>query len=309
MATKILKVIDVSEFNGAIAWQNVAKACDGAIIRAGYRGYGSGKLVTDEKFKSNIKAASAAGIPIGVYFYTQAISEIEARDEARYTMELVKGYKLTLPIFIDSEDGKNGAGRADSGKLSRAKRTAILKAFCEEIQKKGYAAGVYASEWWLNNLLDISKLKNFYLWVAKYSTYEPNVAWDAWQYTSAGRIDGVTGGVDISDFKNISITKPTTKPTKKSADEIANEVIAGKWGNGQLRKEKLEAAGYDYNEIQSKVNEKLNKKTTKKFYTVKAGDTLTDIAKKYNTTVDKLVKLNNIKNANLIYAGQKLRVK
>lgn len=305
MATKILKVIDVSEFNGAIAWQNVAKACDGAIIRAGYRGYGSGTLVTDEKFKSNIKAAKAAGIPIGVYFYTQAISEIEARDEARYTMELVKGYKLTLPIFIDSEDGNNGAGRADSGKLSRAKRTAILKAFCEEIQKEGYAAGVYASEWWLNNLLDISKLKNFYLWVAKYSTYEPNVAWDAWQYTSAGRIDGVTGGVDISDFKNISITKPT----KKSADEIANEVIAGKWGNGQLRKEKLEAAGYDYNEIQSKVNEKLNKKTTKKYYTVKAGDTLTDIAKKYNTTVDKLVKLNNINNANLIYAGQKLRVK
>lgn len=309
MATKILKVIDVSEFNGAIAWQNVAKACDGAIIRAGYRGYGSGTLVTDEKFKSNIKAASAAGIPIGVYFYTQAISEIEARDEARYTMELVKGYKLTLPIFIDSEDGNKGAGRADSGKLSRAKRTAIIKAFCEEIQKGGYAAGVYAGEWWLNNLLDISKLKNFYLWVAKYSTYEPNVAWDAWQYTSAGRIDGVTGGVDISDFKNISITKPTTKPTKKSADEIANEVIAGKWGNGQLRKEKLEAAGYNYNEIQSKVNEKLNKKTTKKYYTVKAGDTLTDIAKKYNTTVDKLVKLNNIKNANLIYAGQKLRVK
>lgn len=304
-----MRVIDVSEFNGAISWHKVVNSCDGAIIRAGYRGYGSGTLVTDEKFKSNIKAASAAGIPIGVYFYTQAISEIEARDEARYTMELVKGYKLTLPIFIDSEDGNNGAGRADSGKLSRAKRTAILKAFCEEIQKESYAAGVYASEWWLNNLLDISKLKNFYLWVAKYSTYEPNVAWDAWQYTRAGRIDGVTGGVDISDFKNISITKPTTKPTKKSADEIANEVIAGKWGNGQLRKEKLEAAGYNYNEIQSKVNEKLNKKTTKKYYTVKAGDTLTDIAKKYTTTVDKLVKLNNIKNANLIYAGQKLRVK
>ena len=309
MATKILKVIDVSEFNGAIAWQNVAKACDGAIIRAGYRGYGSGTLVTDEKFKSNIKAASAAGLPIGVYFVTQAISEAEAREEARYTMELVKGYKLILPIFIDSEDANNGAGRADSGKLSRAKRTAILKAFCEEIQKEGYAAGIYASEWWLENLVDLSKLKSFYLWVAKYSTYEPTIAWDAWQYTSSGRVDGVIGNVDLSDFKDISITKPTTKPTKKSADEIANEVIAGKWGNGQLRKEKLEAAGYNYNEIQSKVNEKLNKKTTKKYYTVKAGDTLTDIAKKYNTTVDKLVKLNNIKNANLIYTGQKLRVK
>ena len=310
MATKILKVIDVSEFNGGINWAKVAKNCDGAIIRAGYRGYGSGTLVTDDNFKSNIKWASAAGVPIGIYFYTQAISEAEAREEARYTMELVKGYKLNLPIFIDSEDATtNARGRADSGKLTKDTRTTILKAFCEEIQKEGYAAGIYASEWWLNNLLNINKIKNFYLWVAKYSTYEPNVAWDAWQYTSAGNIDGITGNVDISEFKDISITKPTTNKPKKSVTEIADEVIAGKWGNGDERKAKLEAAGYDYNEIQNKVNEKLNKKTTKKYYTVKAGDTLTDIAKKYKTTVDKLVKLNKIENANLIYAGQKLRVK
>lgn len=309
MAIKILKVIDVSEFNGAIAWQNVAKACDGAIIRAGYRGYSRGTLAKDENFNANIKAASAAGIPIGVYFVTQAISEAEARLEARYTMALIKGYKLTLPIFIDSEDGGAGAGRADHGKLSREKRTAILKAFCEEIQSEGYAAGIYASEYWLKNLCDISKLKNFYLWVAKYSTKEPTIEWDAWQYTSVGRINGVIGNVDISDFKSISITKPTTKPTKKSAEEIADEVIAGKWGNGAARKAKLEAAGYNYNEIQTKVNEKLNNNSGKKYYTVKAGDTLSAIAKKYNTTVDKLVKLNNINNANKIYAGQKLRVK
>ena len=304
-----MRVIDVSEFNGAISWHKVVNSCDGAIIRAGYRGYGQGTLVTDKKFKANIAAASAAGVNIGVYFVTQAISEVEARLEARYTIGLIKGYKLTLPIFIDSEDANKGAGRADSGKLSRNKRTAILKAFCEEIQKEGYAAGIYASEYWLNNLCDISKLKNFYLWVAKYSTKEPTIEWDAWQYTSVGRINGVIGNVDISDFKSISITKPTTKPTKKSAEEIADEVIAGKWGNGADRKAKLEAAGYNYKEIQTKVNEKLNNNSGKKYYTVKAGDTLSAIAKKYNTTVDKLVKLNNIKNANKIYAGQKLRVK
>jgi len=304
-----MRVIDVSEFNGGIAWHNVANSCDGAIIRAGYRGYGQGTLVTDKKFKANIEAATKAGVNIGVYFVTQAISEVEARLEARYTIGLIKGYKLTLPIFIDSEDANKGAGRADSGKLSRNKRTAILKAFCEEIQKEGYAAGIYASEYWLNNLCDISKLKNFYLWVAKYSTKEPSIEWDAWQYTSVGRINGVTGNVDISDFKNISINKPTTKPTKKTKEEIADEVIAGKWGNGADRKAKLEAAGYNYKEIQTKVNEKLSNNSGKKYYTVKAGDTLSAIAKKYNTTVDKLVKLNNIKNANKIYAGQKLRVK
>lgn len=304
-----MRVIDVSEFNGAISWHKVVNSCDGAILRAGYRGYGQGTLVTDKKFKANIEAATKAGVNIGVYFVTQAISEVEARLEARYTIGLIKGYKLTLPIFIDSEDANNGGGRADSGKLSKAKRTAILKAYCEEIQKEGYAAGIYASEYWLKNLCDISKLKNFYLWVAKYSTKEPTIEWDAWQYTSVGRINGVIGNVDISDFKSISITKPTTKPTKKSAEEIADEVIAGKWGNGAARKAKLEAAGYNYNEVQTKVNEKLNNNSGKKYYTVKAGDTLSAIAKKYNTTVDKLVKLNNIKNANKIYAGQKLRVK
>lgn len=307
MATKKLTVIDVSEFNGNINWQETAKACDGAIIRAGYRGYGSGRLVTDVNFKRNIIDASAAGVPIGVYFFTQAISEAEAKEEARYTMELVKGYKLAFPIFIDSEDGAaNCAGRADGSKLSQSKRTEIVKAFCAEIQKEGYAAGVYASEWWIKNRLNIDKLKSYYLWVAKYSDYEPSVAWNAWQYSNQGRVDGVTGNVDVSDFKDITVAKPAKL---KSADIIADEVIAGKWGNGEDRKARLEAAGYNYNEIQNKVNEKLNKKTTKKYYTVKAGDTLTDIAKKYNTTVDKLVKLNNIKNANLIYVGQKLRVK
>lgn len=304
-----MKVIDVSQFNGSLSWAKVAKSCDGAIIRAGYRGYGRGTLVTDKNFKNNLAAAKAAGVPIGVYFVTQAITIAEAQAEARYTMELVKGYKLVYPIFIDSENGKNGAGRADSGKLSRAKRTAILKAFCEEIQKEGYAAGVYASQSWFNDDLNLAELKDFNIWVARYSSYAPNIYYNAWQYTSAGRVDGVTGNVDISDFKSISITKPTTKPTKKSAEEIADEVIAGKWGNGAARKAKHEAAGYNYNEIQTKVNEKLNKKTTKKYYTVKAGDTLSAIAKKYNTTVDKLVKLNNIKNANKIYVGQKLRVK
>ena len=309
MAIKILKVIDVSEFNGAIAWQNVAKACDGAIIRAGYRGYGSGTLVTDKKFKTNLEAAKAAGVPIGVYFVTQAISEAEARLEARYTMALIKGYKLTLPIFIDSEDANKGAGRADSGKLSRNKRTAILKAFCEEIQSEGYATGIYASEYWLKTLVDLDKIKKYYLWVAKYSTNKPSIAFNAWQYTSKGRIDGIIGNVDISDFYDISISTPSEKPIKKTDEEIADEVIAGKWGNGTKRKKALEAAGYNFYKIQDLVNAKLKKENNKTYYTVKSGDTLSSIAAKYDTTVDKLVKLNNINNANLIYAGQKLRVK
>ena len=258
-----MKIIDVSVFNGAIAWHKVANNCDGAIIRAGYRGYGNGVLVTDKNFKANIEAAKAAGVKLGVYFVTQAINEAEARAEARYIMELIKGYKLLLPIFIDSEDANHGAGRADNGKLSRNNRTNILKAFCYEVQKEGYAAGIYASEYWFKNLVNFEELKSFYLWVAKYSVKEPTIEWDAWQYTDKGRIDGIIGNVDVSDFESLisdAITSEINTIPRKTDEQIANEVIAGIWGNGQQRKEKLTAAGYDYNKIQDLVNKKLRKR-------------------------------------------------
>ena len=303
----MLKVIDISEFNGAIDFKKVSKEVNGVIIRAGYRGYSSGTLVVDKRYKANIAGAKAAGIPIGVYFVTQAITEAEARAEARFTMDLVKGYKLNMPMFIDSEDAGRGAGRADHGKLSRDKRTAILKAFCEECQREGYVTGIYASESWYKSYLNLSELANFFIWVAKYSANAPSIKYNAWQYTSVGRINGINSNVDISRYDNSDI-KPIPTP-KKSNEEIADEVIAGKWGNGDDRKNKLKAAGYDYNEIQKIVNNKLKPKTTKEYYTVKKGDNLTKIAKKYGTTVNKLKVLNGIKNANLIYAGQKIRIK
>lgn len=309
---KRLKVIDVSEFNGVINWKNVAKSCDGAIIRVGYRGYSAGTLKEDERARVNLKEASEAGVPLGAYFYTQAITEAEAREEAKFTINMIKGYKVVLPVFIDSEDATaDQHGRADNGKLSRTARTNILKAFCEEIQKEGYAAGVYSGEWWFNSLLNGSKLQSFYLWIAKYSSEEPQVGitWDAWQYASTAIIDGVAGYCDVSEFYNITFAEEKPKTKKKSNEKIAEEVIAGKWGNGQTRKERLEKAGYNYNEIQKLVNEKLQSKTTKKYYTIKAGDTLSSIAKKYNTTVDKLVKLNKITDPNVIYTGDKIRVK
>ena len=300
----MLKVIDISDHNCVIDFNKVKKEVDGVIIRVGRRGTETGALIIDKRAKSNLAGANAAGIPIGVYFFTEAISEAEAREEARYTMQLVKGYKLTLPIFIDSEDVGTSA-RANHNRIARDKRTAILSAFCDEVQKEGYAAGVYASEYWYKTYLNVNDL-NYFLWVAKYSAIEPSIAWNAWQYTDRGRVNGISGNVDISRY-NDTVVKPAT-PTK-SNEEIADEVIAGKWGNGSDRKAKLNAAGYDYNAIQAIVNAKLKPKDTTTYYTIKKGDTLTAIAKKYGTTVAKLKKLNNIPNANKIYAGQKLKIK
>lgn len=304
-----MKVIDVSQFNGSISWARVKPNIDGAIVRVGYRGYGAGTLVKDKSFNNNMDAATKAGVKLGVYFVTQAINEDEARDEAKYTLDLIKGYALDYPVFIDSENGNpNAAGRADHGKLSKSKRTSVIKAFCDEIKSAGYEAGVYASESWFKDDLYLEKLKDLYIWVAKYSSKEPSIEWNAWQYTSTGRVDGVTGNVDISDFKEIE----TLIGDIVSLNDIADEVIAGKWGNGEERKRNLEAAGYNYNDVQDLVNAKLAKKpqeVAKEYYTVKSGDTLSGIAKKYGTTISKIVSLNNIANPNKIYAGQKLRIK
>lgn len=312
-----MKVIDVSKYNGSINWTKAAKGCDGVIIRAGYRGYGTGELVTDERFKENIKGALKAGIKVGVYFVTQAITEAEGKAEALYSMELVKGYNLELPIFIDSENGDpKGNGRADAKKLNSSKRSKILKAFCNEIEKNGYKAGVYASQSWFENQLDFATVSKFYKWVAKYSDYKPTIPYNAWQFTDKGKIDGINGNVDVSIFEDAQTEKEKTRKRKKSVKQIVQEVLLGKWGNGEERKARLEAAGYDYKAIQKAINEQVGTKTEEKpkevikeYYTVVRGDTLGAIAKKYNTTVVKLVGLNKISDPNKIYIGQRLRVK
>lgn len=307
-----MKVIDVSQFNGSISWARVKPNIDGAIVRVGYRGYGAGTLVKDKSFNNNMDAATKAGVKLGVYFVTQAINEDEARDEAKYTLDLIKGYALDYPVFIDSENGNpNAAGRADHGKLSKSKRTSIIKAFCDEIKSAGYEAGVYASESWYNYDLDLEELKDLYIWVAKYSNKEPSIPWDAWQFTSKGVLVGVTGNVDISEFKEVGSDELIDNISGKSNEEIANEVINGEWGNGDTRKAKLEAAGYDYKTIQDLVNAKLKAKANSGavYHTVKAGDTVSGLAAKYGTTITKIVVLNNLKNPNKIYVGQKLRVK
>lgn len=249
-----MKVIDVSQYNGVINWKKVAKHCDGVIIRAGYRGYGSASLVKDQRLGYNLTNASLNRIPLGVYFVTQAITEKEAKEEAKYTVDIVKKYKLAYPIFIDSENANNGKGRADAGKLTKSKRTAILKAFCDEVKKLGYDGGIYASQSWFIDYTNLKELSKYFIWCAKYSSTAPSIKYDAWQYMSKGKIDGITGNVDVSNFYKKS---KKTEAKKKSNETIAREVIAGKWGNGEERKNKLKKAGYDYKTIQKLVNKLL----------------------------------------------------
>lgn len=189
--------IDVSKYNGAIDWDKVRNAgIQFAIIRAGYRGSSTGTLVEDPYFRQNMQGAIAAGLKVGVYFFTQAVNEVEAVEEASMVMNLCQDYKLTYPIFIDTE-GAGGDGRADN--LSVQERTAVCKAFCETIESANYTSGVYASRNWLNNRLYMGDLDKYVTWLAEYREKpEYGGTYQFWQYTSSGYVDGIEGRVDLN---------------------------------------------------------------------------------------------------------------
>ena len=192
--------IDVTKYQGNIDWGAVAASgINFAIIRVGYRGSSSGALVQDPYFKKNISGATKAGIKVGLYFFTQAVNEAEAVEEASMAMSLASGYKVTYPIFIDTESASGG--RANG--LSKSARTAVVKAFCQTVRNGGYKAGVYASKSWYANQLNASALNGYCIWVAQYNsscTYSGK--YDMWQYSSKGSVSGIKGNVDM----NISYT-------------------------------------------------------------------------------------------------------
>ena len=188
--------IDVSKFQGSIDW-NAVKA-DGitfAIIRCGYRGYGSGALVEDSTYRQNIQGAINAGLRVGVYFYSQAINEAEAVEEASMVLSLVSGYSLPLGVYYDTESV--GGGRANA--LSAAERTACAVAFCETIRSAGYSAGVYSYASWFYNALNFANISKYNIWIAQYRdtlsfSYKHNI----WQYTGSGSVKGISKPVDMN---------------------------------------------------------------------------------------------------------------
>lgn len=195
-------VIDVSTFQGTIDWDKVkASGIEYAMIRVGYRGYGSGKLVKDEQFERNIKEASRVGIKIGAYVFTQAINTQEAVEEASFIVKAVEGYNISLPLAIDVEYANGGNGRGD--KHTPSERTAIINAFAKTVADAGYTPMVYASKSWLTDYIDTPNITGICkIWVAQYNdtcTYKGH--FDMWQFTSKGSVSGIRGNVDVSAMK------------------------------------------------------------------------------------------------------------
>ena len=188
--------IDVSKWNGDIDWNAVKNSgVNYVIIRCGYRGSSTGALIEDPKFKANIKGATSSGLKVGVYFFSQATSEVEAVEEASMVLSLIKGYNISYPVFLDVEPS---GGRGDS--ISKEVRTSVINAFCQTISNSGYASGVYANKTWLESKFSTGNLSSSCkIWLAQYAA-QPTYGgkYNMWQYTSKGKVNGISGDVDMN---------------------------------------------------------------------------------------------------------------
>lgn len=263
------KGIDISVWNGANVDFNKLKS-DGiefVIIRAGY-----GRLISqkDKQFENNYNKAKSAGMPIGAYWYSYAKTPDDAKLEAQTCLEVIKGKQFEYPIYFDFEDPSQTG-------LTKDVKSDIVVTFCEALEDAGYYVGLYANLNWFNNYLDYDKVKSYTLWLAQWSskpTYKNPIG--MWQYTSDGTTSGTPGRTDMNiayqdfpaEIKSLGLNgylkeTPETPTYKPVTEEVVNEVIKGTYGNGNDRKKKLIAEGYNYDEVQDAVNKKLNAKTYK----------------------------------------------
>lgn len=305
--------IDVS------AWQkgfNLGKALEEgftyAILKAG--GADSKNPYKDSQFENFYKQAKAYGFKVGAYYFGCAFSTADAIKEANLFIQYLQGKDITH-VYYDVEGSMLNQGYQHL--------TEIIATFCQTMINNGYACGVYTSESHFNSRFNDNALVMFPHWVARYSSRPPKLnsiaLVEIWQYGGSinylrdPKIAGTTVDQDLINIEwadaPVLEMKPLELPKtdEKSVDQLANEVLAGIHGNGIKRRISL---GSRYAEVQKRVDEIVaSRKETEKAYVVVKGDTLSSIAKRYNTTVARLAEVNGIKNPNLIHVDQYLIIK
>lgn len=254
------KGIDVSAHQGNINWDAVkASGIDFAIIRISY-----GQNSVDSKAIRNIEECIRVGMPFGVYTYSYALNINNAINEANLVIKTLAPYKdkVKFPVIIDMEDA-DGYKRKHGMPLND-----VLVSICEKeclmFEEAGYYAAIYASKSWFDTKLNSSRLNRFDKWIAwwnKGASFDKNI-YGLWQYTSSGSVNGISGNVDMNeaykDYPSIinnNSNSSSNTPAKKSIEQLAQEVLAGDWGNGEDRKNRLVAEGYNYDVVQARVNE------------------------------------------------------
>ena len=201
-----VKGIDISVWNGVLDWSKVkAAGIKFVIIRAGY-----GKTV-DECFSANAKGAIAAGIPIGVYWFSYALNAAGAKQEAQKCIQTIKGLKITLPVFFDFEYDTVAYAKKQGVTLGKQAFNDHSVAFCETVKAAGYKAGVYYNLDYYQRMVDKSRLKDYVQWYAQYNSTADISGYDFWQYSSSGTISGISGRFDMNTADESIINGSTTK--------------------------------------------------------------------------------------------------
>lgn len=265
MAASMIKGVDVSQHNGTIDWGRTKRQIDFAMLRAGY-----GKGNIDKNFHANARACTVNGIPFGVYWFSYATTEEEARAEADSCLKAVKGYNLSYPIAFDYEYDSDNYAKKRGKTLTKKMKCRLARAFCERIESGGYYVMIYSNlDYYREGFETI--IPRFDLWYANWSVNTPNVKCGIWQATDKGTIAGINGLVDV-DFaykdypKIIEEMGPKSKTGTEAKEqqikdmlwktytEAANDVIAGDYGNGDARVAALKKAGFVPTIVQSIVN-------------------------------------------------------
>lgn len=308
-----MKGIDVSHWQGLINWDKVAKdGIEYVFLKATER-----TKYVDRTFKTNAAAARKAGLHVGAYHFARFKNNTEAREEAEHFVNTVKGSPLNWPLVLDLE--------VNEGNLNRDKLTEASNVFIDVLQKAGFAAMIYVNKNYLDNYIYYSKI-DAPLWLARYREFDKGagVDCDVWQHTSQGRVNGITGDVDVNHaYKDLTIQPTGEKTPPKQVEQVVKasgihkvkpgdtlSEIAAKYKTSVSALQRLNNIN-NPNKIYVGQNIKYGSIATvgKTYYIIKSGDTLSGIAAKYGASIKTLQAWNGIKNANRIYSGQKIRVK
>lgn len=265
--------IDISKWQKGFDFDKAkAEGVEFIILRGAY------SFSVDSCFEDFYKTCKKKGIPVGVYHYSIAQTVQDAKNEARLMLSILKGKKLEYPVYLDVED-------KTQAKLGKSVLTSIIKTYCDTLEKAGYYVGIYSTYSYINSYTNVAELCKYDKWIAQWHTKcSCPIDYGMWQFGGetnkirSNKIAGVTCDQDYAYFDYPSImrksglngfsksddtnTPPAQEKPLKSASDVAREVLDGKWGNGADRKARLTAAGYNYDEIQAKVNELCKPKKT-----------------------------------------------
>ena len=322
-----IKGLDVSEFQGEVDWERVkAAGYKFAMLRAGY-GYNT----VDKQFRRNASECNRIGLPVGAYWFCYAFSPEKAVQEADGCIDTVSEYRLDYPVCYDIEQASADYIEKQDVSFTPALAKNVVKSFCDRIEAKGYYAMFYTNRNFLDTYLGAELPKRYAYWYARYTDQFDGTDCGIWQYTSTGRIPGITGNVDLdlgyvdypsvikkAGLNHLSGSSPAPAPVHEYITYVIQpgdtlSEIARRYGTtvtALTRLNKLSDPDRIYAGNTIKVPESgSDSSSSPQYYTIRSGDTLSEIAQKFGTSVNALTRLNGISNPDRIYAGTRIRVK